>query len=137
MKIYTNKITAVFILLSLGMVLFVGFFGYSEQSHISHGSMGTADCPFMAHEDSLCPMSAFDHLSVLKNIFEAAVFKIQIFKFFFGLILATSLYLFKPRWWQQINTSAFLRWRQKIEYEYSVRRYQELFANGLLNPKLF
>lgn len=134
---YKNKITATLILLSLGVILFVGFFNYEQRSHNEHNFAGTTSCPFMQHEDSLCPMTVFDHLSTLRNIYEATILNTPLLKFSLGFVIVTSLYTLKPKWWSGLCLITFWRWRQKVKSKYFVRRHQELFANGLLNPKLF
>lgn len=137
MKIYTNKIIAALILISVGVILFAGVFSYGKHSHNKHGFASTTNCPFMQHEESLCPMTAFDHLSALRNLYETATFKTFVFNFYLGLALVAGFNALKAKWWLSFCLNTFWRWRQKAKYKYCVRRHQELFADGLLNPKLF
>ncbi len=106
--------------------------------HMSMGmdmSGGMSDCPFMAHEEVLCPMNLADHIDAWKTAFVAIaptiVFLLTVTVAF---IVSVAPFLFRPK----RNTIPIL-YRQFLQrrYSYSYRPLQELFSNGILHPKLF
>lgn len=133
MKTLAHKLITSLIFLSLGSILFVSLGGLDHhQTTLSH----EADCPFMSHEDTICPMSSFDHISVIRSMLETT--RPDIFEFFVvGAIVV--LYLSITRSDHSLNqkTKVFMRWRQLIVYRFVQRAHQALLANGILHPKLF
>lgn len=108
--------------------------------HMSTGmdmTGGMRDCPFMSHEEVLCPMSLVDHLGAWKSAFLTTA--------------STILYLFAAAGMVAIAVSiapnfltarykpipARYRWLRERVYTYSYRPLQELFSNGILHPKVF
>lgn len=128
----TKKIT-----LFLSFLLIVAFSGvfFLTLSHTGHSEESVrSDCPFMHHADTICPMTAFDHISLLRGLFET----MPGLQFFLVLTLSLSsllpYFLFKPR---VIRFSAFWRWRQSVITRFSSRFLQDSFAQGILNPKVY
>lgn len=128
-------ITALTILLSLSSILFVSVFSFGH--HGTHHLTHSEDCPFMSHEEAVCPMSALDHLSLLRSIFETVLPDLISLTVAIGA-LALVFYLepvVRPRW--RIHTRTFLRWRRLVIHHFEYRLFQSLFARGILHPKLF
>lgn len=108
--------------------------------HMSMGmdmSGGMTDCPFMSHEEVICPMSLVDHIGAWQSVFLAVVPALTL------LLAATSIavlvaaiapnLLKKSR---HIPAPSCRLFRART-YTFSYRPYQELFSSGILNPKLF
>lgn len=94
---------------------------------------GMSDCPFMAHEEVVCPMDVADHLSAWKAIYTATTSSLLVL-----VVTMVSMMVRIPRtvrlsWWY-VMISGQLRERT---YHFSSRPYQELFAGGILHPKVY
>ena len=137
MRTVVLTITTLAILLSLGSVLFVSVLNFSHAFNEHEMASGMADCPFMAHGESLCPMTAFDHISMLKGIFESTVPSIVTLTLVIAVALVPFLFTPKLKPLLRLHSHTFLRWRQRVIYRFSYRPYQDLFSRGILNPKLF
>lgn len=96
---------------------------------LSHSAMGVSDCPHMKDTQSLCPFNFTFYLGIWKSLFTflpniklILFFSVFIFviMFFIDLIFFNKLFFNRKR----------IRTKIKI-------LYQELFSNGLLNPKVF
>lgn len=132
-----SKLLVLVLLLSFAGVLFVGTINVSH-SFDEHGmSSGMTDCPFMTHEETLCPMTALDHLAMLQNIFEATLPSIIMLTFIVGMILITFPSLPKLKTPLRPHMHTFWRWRRSVLYHFSYKLYQDLFSQGILHPKLF
>ncbi len=131
------NISALAVMLSLGSVLFVSIlnFGHALDEHGMTARM--TDCPFMAHEETLCPMTAFDHLSMLRGLFETTLPSILTLTLVIGVALVPLFFTLKLKPLLRLHSHAFLRWRKSVTYRFSYRPFQDLFSNGILNPKLF
>ena len=128
------KIIAGTILLFLLGTMFVSLFHLS----MGMGMMGdTTDCPFMSHEETVCPMNLADHIGAWKDVFlsvipgltlilAAAVTAIFVAPIAPNLLLKT-----------QYTSPPLHRYLQIRTYTFSYRPLQELFSNGILNPKLY
>ncbi|MCA9367835.1 hypothetical protein KC887_06280 [Candidatus Kaiserbacteria bacterium] len=115
--------------------MFVSLFVMSAGMDMS-GSM--TDCPFMAHEQVLCPMNLVEHIAAWKAAF-TLVLPILYILLGLGVVLVglPSLaphLLHQVKLWtlHQSPTARPTKW-----ITYPVRAYQELFASGVLHPKLF
>jgi hypothetical protein len=123
-----------------GVVLafFVGSLFFSLYHLASGMDMvgGMSDCPFMSHEEVICPMSLIDHIGAWKSAFLAVVPTVMLLAAAGALAIVLSIApnLFVPRY----KPIPLLR-RQLGErtYTFSYRPLQELFSNGILHPKLF
>lgn len=128
------KAIAALILAFLLGTMFVGLF------HMSTGmdmAAGMSDCPFMSHEEVWCPMNLADHLGAWKSIYLAIVPSVALLFAVAGAVAIAILIvpsLFAQRYKPIPIRYRFLRERV---YTYSYRPLQELFASGILHPKLF
>ena len=86
-------------------------------------------CPFMPGEQAICPMGLFEHISAWKNIFTVSIPAIFIILIFAALLnFAFWLFHLPPR------LPVVFR-RLKIKNFFYNNLYQELFSQGILNPK--
>lgn len=105
--------------------------------NVSHNIAGSGDCPFKTHQETVCNMNTGDHLSAWKSAFAATVpflallllktvgFAAALIGIPYGMIYARYRLCLLSR-----------DVRERI-YSFSYRPYQELFARGILHPKLF
>lgn len=100
-------------------------------------SEGMTDCPFMSHEEMICPMNLADHLGAWKSVFLSVVPTLV-------LLLATASFAVlvvsvAPNILQRIRFEPppQIGWSQVRTYTFSYRLLQELFSNGILHPKLY
>lgn len=124
------------LLLILGSVLFVSAINLSHLHHDHGGAHSSVPCPFTAHEDTICPMTALDHLSILRGILDATIHGLVSLVLVFGLAILWSSYpdnKSRLRWAYQL----YLKWRKRVTYSFNYRQWQVWFARGILNPKLF
>jgi hypothetical protein len=95
------------------------------------GSM--PDCPFMTHEEVLCPMDLASHLSAWKLAFQVTT-PFVILLIAMACVALVSPHFFAPK--LERIPIVYRRLREKI-YTFTYRPLQELFANGILHPKVF
>lgn len=99
------------------------------------GSM--SDCPFMTHEEVLCPMDLIDHLNAWKSAFVTVAPAVTTLFFVLGVVVlvlaAVPQFLFTRR----KPIPVLQRQLRERTYAFSYRLLQELFSNGILNPKVF
>ncbi len=129
-------ISTLTLLLSLGGIIFVSTINFNH--HFSEQEMTSVitDCPFMEHGETICPMTAFDHILILKSIFETTIPNIVTLITISGVLISFLIFpKLKP--FLYLHSHTFLRWRQSVIYLFSYRPLQDLFSRGLLNPKLF
>lgn len=127
---------------ALSIILLVFFLGTMFFS-LFHMSMGMDmsgemnDCPFMSHGEVICPMNLIDHIGAWKSTFFSVIPTLTLFLAAVGV--AVLLASVAPNLWQgiQYTSSSIYRWLQIRVYTYSYRPLQELFSNGILNPKLY
>lgn len=124
------KTVATLVLTLLLGVMGTSLFGVTAHMDMSH-------CPFMSHEEVLCPMSLVDHVAAWKSAFLAVAPTIVFLLSLVGgtvLIIACAPNLLVSRY----IPIPIYRWvlRERV-YNFSYRRWQELFARGILNPKVF
>ncbi len=111
--------------------------------HVSHSTIQSnwvtgSDCPFMSHEESLCPMDIGDHVSAMRSLFET-VLPIHILV---GLLLCCTILIPhntipKPAVKPFFTIRTLLRLQQYTIYRFSYRMLQIYFARGILNPKVY
>ena len=128
------KWIAVITLTLLLGVMFISLF------HMSMGmdmSGGMTDCPFMEHGEVICPMNVVDHMEAWKSAFLSVVPSLTLLLAVAGVAIfvasVASNLLQKTRYLQP----SFYSWSQSRTYTFSYRPLQELFSNGILNPKLY
>lgn len=132
--INSMKLTAGLILMFLLGAMFVSLFHMSMGMDM-HGGM--SDCPFMAHEEVICPMDLADHLAAWKAVFQAVAPTIVFLIAIAGavaLVATVAPHLFTPKRRPILRLHRLLRERT---YSFSYRPLQELFSNGILHPKVF
>lgn len=100
-------------------------------------SVGMTDCPFMSHTETICPMSVFDHMEAVKSVFMGTVATLVVLLLagvvgLRGGVVPANL----PRKLRQ-TIPLFLYQLKHRTYAYYVRALQDLYSNGVLNPKLF
>lgn len=129
-----NKILAVLLLVLFMSTMFFSLF------HLSMGmdmSAETSGCPFMSHEETICPMNLADHIGAWKDVFLSAVPSLALF-----LFAATSVVFListAPNLLHKVRrtVSVFYKYIRELTYTFLYRLFQELFSGGILNPKLF
>lgn len=131
------SITALFFILIVGSVLFINTLNFTHGFDEHELYEGMTDCPFMSHEETICPMTILDHISVLRSIFETILPNIVSITLIAGVLLITYLHTPKFKNLFRISTNILWRWRIFVTYSFSYRRYQDLFSQGILHPKLF
>jgi hypothetical protein len=96
-----------------------------------HGGM--TDCPFMSTEEVICSMNLADHIGAWKSAFLSVVPTLTLL---FGV--AVLLVSIAPNLLQKIRYSSIPIFRKlhKKTYTFSYRPLQELFATGILHPKV-
>lgn len=126
----------------LSLILLTCFLGtmFFSLFHMSMGmdmTGGMNDCPFMAHEEVICPMNLAEHIGAWKSVFLSTIPTLTMLLAIAGVaIFVTSVapnLLYKTRY----TSPPQLRWREVSTYTFSYRPLQELFSNGILHPKLF
>ena len=98
---------------------------------------GMSDCPFMAHEEVICPMNLADHIEAWKSVFLSTVPTLALLLAVAGV--AVFVASVAPNLLRKIQYASppLCRWVQTRTYTFSYRPLQELFSNGILHPKLF
>jgi len=126
----------------IGALLFFVFlsglsFSLFYMSPEVHMAGGASDCPLMVHGEVLCAMNVVDHIGAWQSVFLAVVptFLLTIFAIVSAVILCTTA----PHLLTRLSTSLFWSFRYVRErlYTFPYRPLQELFAKGILHPKLF
>ncbi len=128
------KVIAGLILTFLLGAMFVSLFTMSMDMGMAGGM---SDCPFMSHDEVLCPMSLIDHIAAWQSAFLAVAPTIILLLIGAGavaLVVSLAPHLIAPRYKPIPILPRMLRERT---YSFSYRPLQELFSNGILHPKLF
>lgn len=127
-------------ILSLALLIFflgTMFFFLFYMSMGMDISGGMTDCPFVSHEEVMCPMNLADHIGAWKSVFLSTVPTLTLFLAVAGLvILAASA---APNLLRKIPYTSLLlpRCLEVRTYTFSHRPLQELFSSGILHPKVF
>jgi hypothetical protein len=108
----------------------------SETSHHQHHENGH-DCPFMMHEETLCDMTVLDHLSLIRNWFEALLPSILILTIVAIAAVVKIPHVLANDYVLQTLIRTHVRWRQKLLTKYEYRSLSTLFARGILHGKPF
>lgn len=128
------KAFAGIILTCLLGAMFVSLFHMSTGMDMTSSMSG---CPFMAHDEVLCPMDLADHIGFWKSVFLAVAPTIVLLLAAAGavvLVLSVAPHLFSSRYKPILILGRQLRERT---YTFSYRPFQDLFSDGILHPKLF
>lgn len=128
------KATTGIILTFLLGAMFVSLFHMSMGMDITGGM---ADCPFMTHQEVICSMNLTDHMETWKAAFLAVSPTLVLLLAVTGaiaFIVSVVPQLFAPR---HKPIPILHRQLRERTYSFSYRPFQELFAKGILHPKLF
>ncbi|USN87600.1 MAG: hypothetical protein H6779_04295 [Candidatus Nomurabacteria bacterium] len=124
-----RKIASAFIFVAFASVLFFSLF------HLHNiGVTGMSDCPFMSHQETVCPMSLIDHIEAWKTMYIAVMPTIVFVLMVLLLVsIAPNLLFSFP-----ILRASFIKQRlRELTYTFYSRYLQEFFSDGVLNPKSF
>ena len=127
------KVVASLILTFVLGAMFVSLFHMSQMD--MHGGM--SDCPFMAHEEVICPMNLTDHIAAWKSAFLAVAPTLTLLFAVAGVALFIAN--FAPDFFTPKRKPIPILHRQLRErtYSFACRPLQDLFSNGILHPKVF
>lgn len=107
--------------------------------HSGDAAHGATPCPFSSETEVICPMSALEHLSTWQGTFAALVPLCVL-----GLLSAavvvgvrSSYPRARMRLRQVPPLTLALRPLSARQAHYPLRPYADLFARGILHPKLF
>lgn len=124
--------------ITLALVLGTMFIGLFHMSMGTDMSGGMTDCPFMVHEEVICPMNLADHMEAWQSVFLSVAPTLTSLLALAGLtvLLASAApnLLQRIRYFSPPLLQAELKPRN---YTYWYRPLQELFASGILHPKLY
>jgi hypothetical protein len=132
--IVNMKILATTILVFLLSTMFFSLF---QMSMVTDMSAGMTDCPFMAHEEVICPMNLAEHIGAWKSVFVSVTPTLTLLLAVTGVaVLVASV---APNLLQGIRYSPppLYSWLRERSYNFSYRPLQDLFASGILHPKLY
>ena len=120
------------------LVFLAVFFGGLFQAPVGMNVSGDmSGCPFTPQEETICSMSALDHIGTWQSAFLATVPGVTLLLMIFaaaGVILTVAPNVaLKPRHRIPIISKEVV---QRV-YTFSYRPLQELFSSGILHPKLF
>ena len=123
---------------SMLIMFFIGSM-FVSLFHMSNMDMkaGMSDCPYMAHEQVICPMNLTDHIGAWKSAFlsTAPTLTLLIAAAGMAVLLASVAPNLLRR---KLHVSQPLsRWLRARIYTFSYRPLQELFSSGILHPKLY
>ena len=118
-----NPFIAAFALIAF---ITVGVFGMMAMT-AHHHSPG---CPFMPGEHVVCQMDVFDHISAWQHAFTAIV-PVLMLVLFVGTIF---LFVWHREW--PPDTLVLLSVKPRRQRTNISDPYRELFARGILNPKI-
>lgn len=122
---YMRKFLQICAIAIVFLMITVGGVGVVNLSNHTHHT----GCPFMPGEQSTCPMNIIDHMSAWNNLFTGNI------KFFILLAVSigTVLYVLQAITYIDIVILILLKnIRKKISHKNIL---QELFSQGILNPK--
>jgi hypothetical protein len=121
------------------LTFFLGtmFFGLFHMSMGMDMSEGMSDCPFMSHEEVICPMNLADHIGAWKSVFLSVAPTLTLLLAVAGIavfVVSVAPNLLRMTQYASPLLHRYLRTRT---YTFSYRPLQELFSNGILHPKLY
>lgn len=93
--------------------------------HLSHVGIPMTDCPYMTGQHSVCPMDVASHITAWQDMVRTILPTIV-------LIIITAAVFTTWRLNMEIGPPIFLRRRPDRQ----ISPYTELFARGILNPKI-
>lgn len=140
MKASLTKASKTLLVLGLIAFLLVGFFGLSHSSMAmgEDGNMTMSNCPFMSGQAVVCNMNPLEHIAAWQNMFTSI--PQQDVATLLLLLLASLALVFiwtgqkRSSVTDSLQTPQYVRIKEYIPIANSL---QELFSNGILNPKLY
>lgn len=135
-----SKLASILFVLALAAALLAGNMGLSHfgMSTDADGNMTTSNCPFMFGQTAICTMSPLEHIAAWQSMF--ASLPAGAISILGVLLLAAFIYRFNWAKLQFYASKASFRARRfALHHTYilSSTSLQELFSNGILNPKVF
>jgi hypothetical protein len=112
-------------ILFIAVFLTVGSVGIMAMSGHHH----EPGCPFMPGEQVICQMDVFDHISAWQSTFASILPTIVPLILLVGIVSVFWKYDSPP---DRLVRISLARWREQSA---RVSIIQELFSNGILNPK--
>ncbi len=134
-----NKTIKTLFFFGVASFFFVGFLGFSHFSMNMgmDGKMSMEDCPFMIGS-SICTMTPFEHISMLQSLFTNIPHQNTTLVL---LLLASALTLvffwIRQLFFPPKNIFMHSCHTSYSKYIPTTHIFQELFSNGILNPKTF
>ena len=129
----TKFSTAILALLFVG-VMFGGLFHMSMGMNMTGAVSG---CPFTEQGEVVCSMNATDHIESWKAAFLAVIPTLTLL---LTALVAAVIFFTTPlpafRWQKHISFTQIKPLYEQV-YTFTYRPLQELFARGILHPKLF
>ncbi len=117
---------------SIGILILTAYLmvgGFMMIGSMQHHEM--SGCPFMPGEQAICQMDAFAHISAWQSMFASTVPTT-----FIIALLAVAILLAWQSWWPpplQIIRSSLYERRRELAF---IPLLQQLFSDGILNPKI-
>jgi hypothetical protein len=134
-----KKMAKIFFCVGAATFLLFGFFGllhFNMQMGMD-GNASASNCPFMVGM-SLCTMTPFEHISVWQNMFgNIPIQKVATAILLFAVSLVFGFLLTKKINSPPKHLLALRKYLHFQEYVPTIHSLQELFSNGILNPKTF
>ncbi|MEO5646678.1 MAG: hypothetical protein ABIO57_00390 [Candidatus Paceibacterota bacterium] len=122
-----NPIMATLLLIGY---LFLSVFSIFHMAHMNERGMPMSNCPYMIGEHSLCQMNTSGHLTMWQHQFTTAVFPTVIALLSLAVVAITFQRYFSP-------PDPLLLYAKKRRQNFLPLHYQDLFSQGILNPKLY
>lgn len=131
------------VLIILGLVAFLslGFFGmsHSTMNMGSDGSTTMSNCPFMSGQAVVCNMNPLEHIAAWQSMFVTTLQQngsdlLALFLAALALALVWTR-LLRPKFLPEPALAFSVIRSRELALPSSL--FQELFSNGILNPKLF
>jgi biotin transporter BioY len=122
-----------FIKISLALLALVGYlsivvFGPIHMAHMAEMNMPMEHCPFAVGEHALCKMNPFEHLKVWQQFTTTLLPFIKILSVI-GILFALAYFSYRS---PPITRFLFSLKRERLR---TFSLYQQLFSQGILNPK--
>lgn len=131
----------VVITLGLGAFLFLSVFGmsHSTMNMGPDGSMTMSNCPFMSGQAVVCNMNPLEHIAAWQSMFATTLQQngTDLLALFLAA-LALALVWTRQLWGRpKRNLQPTFSVTQRSKETLPLPLLQELFSNGILNPKIF
>lgn len=128
-----------FLISGLIAFLFLGFFGLSHVS-MAMGADGTmmSNCPLMSGQAVVCNMDPLEHIAAWQSMFTSLPQQDSTAVMLLLLAALVIAFLWTHLRWPSIADACIsAQFFVRREYIPLATPLQELFSNGILNPKIF